>query len=1058
MHLPPFVGYAEIATRAGAGSGAVAPVALTAPTIAGSGAGGTANPTNIEGAVYTATPGTYSGTSPTITGKWQRNTGVWADIAGATGLSYVTGASDVGYPIRYYETATNIAGTANQQSAASANIANGYLAAFGFRQTNVTVGARSSYFLDADKGTTVSRNPASGPAGPYGCGTAGSITSASDEPTSTYGANLLGCYSITGSGGRIFFKSLPLNVPLDMRWALGALGFTGITTGIAIYDGDPDTVGVLIYNNNGIAVAGDEAWDASGAVMKGNVWDASNLPRTVTLTNGRTGGLGEIWIKLSTGGTRVDLRFFSIQYTAFNIEKGGVGPYFVNYTSGDNTKDGKTAAKAWKNFPGDPDAVGGTVKDFILLPGAVVNVEGGQTHKPAGFGARTNWLFQKAPGANGNPIIVQPRAGSGKAVLDGSEDLAFTTAATGLTFGNPNEASITTHTVANIGNMIQAPVQNGVPLRPAVGPMHPTANTAYDYSDSGNDAYVAEDTVTGPGGSAPLWTTGANDSAGAGFKTVTYSGTAVLTGYGSASIVGFEAWVRFAGNQIAPVTVLTHNTATGQFTFKIANGEDLYSPVAASGFQDFLWQIRYHPLDIVRQGQYGWNDPTTRTKPVAMFAPGGTRGIIRTTRFMDALYSDWSFKGNADGLQIRNIMGTRECIAADVTNSGVSRLVFDKIEVRGTSDTGRNYLWLQVGGGAAWTFTDIDVADNFLSGGIAAPIGNTEAWTRLKFRESGRTLGYIGGVTPNGSNHITITDMDGSDNSGIHANVGSDYQDTSYIVFTKFSAVNSARPFTSQGYTTGYSHIGNEKSYYLAIGRTSTGPRTVSHAPQVYDNGGKDAFIHHGIVAVGNVGLLLGPDSAGMKVENIYADGLSATTSTNIAGIAFTNCLFGPKGTFSSTAQMTAAGATVTNVAFTGTDWDGTITAAARQALTANGVLGTYSDVTLGGNGLTWFVPAYGTTFALQALKISSTAVREGHQAGRVFAQIVNSSPESVLSLAVGVGGSNNALFTLNKGKVAFAATAVAGTYNLDMQQDNASADRTGAATLVTRFVITVTA
>lgn len=86
-----------------------APVNLTLPTIAG---------TTTFGSTLTVTPGTWSGVpAPTLTRQWQRD-GV--DIAGATGLTYVLVAADLGTTITVEEDATNVAGSAMAESAGTA--------------------------------------------------------------------------------------------------------------------------------------------------------------------------------------------------------------------------------------------------------------------------------------------------------------------------------------------------------------------------------------------------------------------------------------------------------------------------------------------------------------------------------------------------------------------------------------------------------------------------------------------------------------------------------------------------------------------------------------------------------------------------------------------------------------------------------------------------------------------------------------------------------------------------------------------------------------------------
>ncbi len=73
-----------------------APASTTPPVVSG---------TATQGQTLVASGGTYSGfPAPTVTRNWQRGT---TDIAGATGLTYTLGITDVGQTIRIRETADN---------------------------------------------------------------------------------------------------------------------------------------------------------------------------------------------------------------------------------------------------------------------------------------------------------------------------------------------------------------------------------------------------------------------------------------------------------------------------------------------------------------------------------------------------------------------------------------------------------------------------------------------------------------------------------------------------------------------------------------------------------------------------------------------------------------------------------------------------------------------------------------------------------------------------------------------------------------------------------------
>lgn len=1014
-------------------------VNTVAPVIAGA-------PGATEGSLFAVTAaGSYTGPTPTLTYQWTRD-GV--DITGETGSTYQTISTDVGKAVACKEIATRGAATITTASNAI-TVINGILVAVSFRDTGTTVSSRYIPYNQSDSGTTVTRSPVSGPAASYVVATSGSIGWNTDDAGTPSTA---GFASISGSGGRIKIPGLPKGAPLMLRFALGPNSSTS-TSALTAYDGDPDAGGAVLFHYS-VSTPGGSFADASGATETANLWEGTNVARSITLDPLRN---GDLWFKQnSVSGGLFFMRAVVVHWPSFGAEVAGVGPYFVK-VGGDNAKDGKSLSNAWANLPGDPDAVAGNVAAFTLLPGAVVNVEGGQIHKPAGFGARKQFLFQRAAGTSSDPIVIQPRPGSGEPVFEGSEDLAFTTAAlSGDVGGNANYANITYQTFGSAIEWNAAPVCGPEPLRPAVWPS-PSAITAYDDSDSGSDAFWAENTVTGPGGSSSQWITGANDSAGTGYKTVTYTGSKVLSRYGSVSINGYIACVRMDGNQVEHQKILSHTTGSGQFTFKIGNGQDLFA--STSDF-DFLWQIRYHPFDIVQQGQYGLS--SDQLKVFGWFPASGVRGISRLTRGVTAQYSDWTITG----IQWRHFQGGDSVkILSDTGlpfagHSGSqyfpNRIKFSG-KIRSTSDYARDYLIQFSGAGTGHDVSDLDVADNFTKGGLFFGNNHDSTANRLKFRESGRTLFYAGSDGNGPSQDNTLLDLDFSDCSGIHANGGTAYQDSRRIIMRRILGLNHIRPMTSQGNTTGYVKA-HEIGYAALTGRLQPAgaPHITSLITITNDNHGVNSWWHHMFVGEG-VGMHLGDDSAGMVVENAYISYLGAAYGV-LSGVIFRNCVIAG-GTYTSLSDLKTHGpadASSYNVTFTGTAYDGTITAAARQAITANGNLGTYSDVTLGMSttGRGWFIPAYGTNFVLSDPSLTTANVRLGHRALLPFGQFFNTQPESALSLPSGVVDNN--LFGLIRGKPYFLASATAGTYTLRLRQTNNSANNTGSTTRDTDFTITV--
>lgn len=1029
------------ATNAGgsasATSNSVGPVAAlnppansSAPVISGG---------DTEGSTLSATTGAWTNAPTSYSYQWKRG---GSTISGATAATYTRAPGDIGAgTITCVVTATNAAGSATATSNSLVATVNGILARFGIRAlaSEATDAARATYLVAADGSTAVTRTPAGG-IGSYQfaqAGYGGYQTQGFTDPM------LAGYAQLTAADKWVKVLGIPTGTTVKVKIAFGFMTIASTNQGYAIWDGNPSSGGTKRIEGTIANVPDGYVGDASGGVTLAGNWVSAGTYVDVLCNS------GEIWIGPNiTNSTWCDLRAVDCVYPSFITETAGTGQFFVK-PDGDNTKDGRSLANAWKNLPGDPDAVGGNVAAFVLLPGAVVNIEGGVVHKPAAFGARKQFMFQRSGGTSGSPIIYQPRSGSGEPILEGSEDLPFTMAATSADVnGNTNYGSITYETVAAV-EFNQAPVAGGMMLRPAQFPK-PSDISAYDDSDPGSDAFFAQNGVTGPSGSAALFTQGAQDTAGAGYRLCAYSGTRVLSHYGAVSIQNYKILYRSLRNQIDHADIVSHNTTTGAFEFKIPNADDLFVPTSEA---DFLWAIRYHPFDILAEGQYGMN--SARTRVYGWFPASGVRGLCRLTTGVVAKFSDVQF----NGITWRNFAGGNSVAILNDSEPGNSyhpNRIKISGKIRNTADYSRDYLINVRGGGSGWDLSDIDIADNFPKGGINLAYTRNSTINRLKARDSGRTLIYNGGTYPSNSQDNTLVDIDTCDGVAIHGNGNSDYQSSQRVKIQHWLGLNHVRPSTNQGDTAGLSRA-NEISYAALTGRLqpSGAPHPSSLSVITQDNNGKDQIWDHLLIGEGN-GMYVGGDSAGMVIKNCYIGQLG---STNLTGVIFQNVVISTAtgGSFTNTSQMLATGMDPSSfgIVFTSAAFDGGISALARQALTANGSSGTYSDVNIGMTipGRQWNIPAYGTTFALGDPGLSTNTVRKGHRALLPFGQFFNMSPESVLSLP---SGADNALFGLIRGKPYFLANAVAGTYTLRLLQTNASADRTGPSTRSTDFTITV--
>lgn len=94
--------------------------------------------------------------------------------------------------------------------------------------------------------------------------------------------------------------------------------------------------------------------------------------------------------------------------------------YYVDFSAGSDTADGKSQATAWKHAPGDANATGNAMS-ATLVPGDVVLLEGGVTYQGT--------ITLTASGTSSQPIVLeggpQQGWGTGMAVIDGQDTLAL---------------------------------------------------------------------------------------------------------------------------------------------------------------------------------------------------------------------------------------------------------------------------------------------------------------------------------------------------------------------------------------------------------------------------------------------------------------------------------------------------------------------------------------------------------------------------------------------------------------------------------------------------------
>jgi hypothetical protein len=196
-------------------------------------------------------------------------------------------------------------------------------------------------------------------------------------------------------------------------------GGTGIGIGLAIL--------VLAL----VACGGGSSHGASGGGPDGSSPDDGG-PTTDTggsTDSGKTDGASP-----GDGGTPVDanppadsgLLPTCGPYAALPVR---VPTYFVDFSAGSDTADGKSQSTAWKHAPGDPNATGSPAST-TLVPGNVVLFKGGVPY----YGT----VAVTVSGTQAAPLVLeggpQQGWGTGKAIIDGQEMRSVGVSVTGASY------------------------------------------------------------------------------------------------------------------------------------------------------------------------------------------------------------------------------------------------------------------------------------------------------------------------------------------------------------------------------------------------------------------------------------------------------------------------------------------------------------------------------------------------------------------------------------------------------------------------------------------------
>ena len=1007
----------------------------------------------IEGSTLTCSNGTWANIPNSYTFQWKRG-GV--AISGETNTTYTAVLADIGSTLTCAVTATNAAGSTTATSTATSAIVNGILAAWAFRDTagSVTDTARWAAITTADGTSAVSNRTAQGGVGSYSIQVSGFWTKQDYSSARGYNPEVGGFFGRVGGSSKVRIFNLPASTAVNLHLAVGG-GAVSATNGFAVYDGDPDSGGALLKNQTGATVAVDKAMDASGASaisLIGANWEATNTPLSVT-----TGSGGELWIKQNAAGDSMWLRAVKITYPQFDKRTSGSGNYYVDASAPNDNADGASAGAAWLHAPNDPGA-GGVVNIFVPLAGAAVNFAKGGRHRPASFSGRNHGisfspnpnpnmhLFAPAAGASGNPVTYAAYGSGAAPIIDGSEVIASWSAATSGDMGtNPNYSNCQKTTLAAAVYFNRLVSEAGTRLYPACWPV-PGNIAGFDNSDSGTDAFNDEGVSTGPGGVSAVFTEGAPNSGGTGFKVCSYSGGAVLSRYGSVSIKDYKIVCRMAGNQIEEFDILTHVTGTGAFTFNIPNASSLYASTSSA---HFLWQVRYHPFDLRKTGQYAYN--SARTVAFGHFT-SGERGVARLS---DGIVLNKSYITLRDLQFSRFALGGAGHAILNPDYQPIDGVVLSNLTITQCTDTNREGVIRVQGGGSGWALSDITMTDNITQAGLQCGNLNSSTFTRIYFRNGGRTAWYSGG----NSHGNMVTDLDAADNGAIHGNGWSSYQQTYGNTLQQFLLTNHANPITAQGDAPKSAQHTIVNGVLCGRRQPTGAPTPVSQFAMRIDGYGLSDSLVEGVV-VGLGGPYIGPNNDGLVLRNCVFTKFNAVSLAALNHVKFENVLvLSNNGNVTSSNYLANIDPASFGVTFaSGAEWNGTISQTMQQTLTRDGNTSNYLDRNIGlstVSGRAWTVPAYGSSFSLSDCFLSSSASRSGVQADVDQGMVMGTQPGSVLSLPTGVADNN--LFVLTNGMWSWASAApAAGTYTMTVRQTNSHPNLLGSGTRDTSFTIIV--
>ncbi|MBN2582733.1 MAG: PKD domain-containing protein [Planctomycetes bacterium] len=346
---------------------------------------------------------------------------------------------------------------------------------------------------------------------------------------------------------------------------------------------------------------------------------------------------------------------------------GDAGPatYYIDYDGGNDANDGRSSEDAWQHCPGDPEATGVPAARETLWPGDTLLFKGGVVYRGT---VVCNWA-----GSEAAPIIYDGNSegtyGTGKAVIDGSEEIAGWTQCTssGDAEGNSNWANLWYNYLPAGTSALGCNIyEDDTMCPPAQDPNPPDA--AFPDCIGGvstpNYYYITYTDLTKTSVTDPTNLNRGGDS--------TYWHDAIVAAH-------------YSPNVVYTMTIQGYNTSTGTVSFNDSNNGTCYTDSNQSCYAIFN---SLHVLDQSGEVFFRTTPEGDGTHKVWFWSPSGSPNShtvtysTRTAGFQVASGSDYLAIQNFIVQKQTGDTGVSEAMGLRATDGSVSHLAILDCEFR----------------------------------------------------------------------------------------------------------------------------------------------------------------------------------------------------------------------------------------------------------------------------------------------------------------------------------------------------------------------------------------